>query len=115
MPPNYQAILDIVAHFLSPDLQLRHALVGFKEIDGIHGGENLTEYLISSIQKVRIEDKFGVSIGDNAGSIDAAVETVVLVAFGSSDKRLHRQCERSFSDAKIINLGFAPTFFFLFN
>ena len=75
--PSYKAILGIVAHFLTPDLRLSHALVGFKEIRGTHDGENLAEYLIELIQELEIEDKFGVFIGDNAGNIDTAVKAVV--------------------------------------
>jgi hypothetical protein len=75
--PSCKAILGIVTHFLTPNLRLCNALVGFKEIRGIHDGENLAEYVIELIQELEIEDKFGVFIGDNAGNVDTAVETVV--------------------------------------
>ena len=75
--PNCKAILGICAHFLSPSLHLRHALIGFKEIVGIHDGENLAEYVIKLILELEINDKIGVFIGDNAGNIDTAVEAIV--------------------------------------
>jgi hypothetical protein len=72
--PNCKSILGICAHFLTPSFELRHALVGFKEIVGVHDGENLAEYLITLIFELGIGDNFGVFIGDNAGNIDTAVE-----------------------------------------
>ena len=75
--PNCKAILGIVAHFLGSDMMLRQALVGFKEIRGIHDGENLAEYIIALLQELEIQDKFGVFIGDNAGNVDTAIEAIV--------------------------------------
>jgi hypothetical protein len=75
--PNCKAILGICAHFLTPGLVLRHALIGFKEITGIHDGENLAEYIINLLLGLEIDHKIGVFVGDNAGNVDTAVEAIV--------------------------------------
>jgi hypothetical protein len=75
--PSDKAILGVSAHFLSTELKLQHALIGFKEIEGVHDGENLAEYVIAVIQELELEEKFGVFVGDNAGNVDTAINAIV--------------------------------------
>jgi hypothetical protein len=75
--PSDRAILGVSAHFLSTEMKLRHALIGFKEIEGVHDGENLAEYVLAIIQELKLEEKIGVFVGDNAGNVDTAIDVIV--------------------------------------
>lgn len=75
--PSDRAILGVSAHFLSADLKLCHALIGFKEVEGIHDGENLAEYVIAVIQELKLDENIGVFVGDNAGNVDTAIDAIV--------------------------------------
>lgn len=75
--PSCKAIVGICAHFLTPGMALRHALIGFKEIAGVYDGENLAEYIIQLLIDLEINHKYGVFVGDNAGNVDTAVSAIV--------------------------------------
>jgi hypothetical protein len=53
---------------MTADFHLRHALIGFKEIVGMHDGENLAEHVIDLLLDLEIDEKVGVFISDNAGN-----------------------------------------------
>jgi hypothetical protein len=75
--PACRAILGVCAHFLTPNLTLSHALIGIREIEGVHNGENIASVISQVIQEFNLSDKLGVFIGDNSGNIDTAVECLV--------------------------------------
>jgi hypothetical protein len=75
--PSYKSMISICAHFLTLELTLRHALIGFKEVVGVYDRENLAEYIINLLLELEIDHKLGVFVGDNAGNIDTAVDAIV--------------------------------------
>lgn len=73
--PSCTAILGICSH--SPSLHLRHALVGLKEIEGTHSGEAIAQIVSEVIEKLGVQHKLGVFVGDNASNIDSAAHALV--------------------------------------
>jgi hypothetical protein len=71
--PAYAAIIAICAHFLAPDLCLRHALIGLKAMKAAHQGETIAEVVGDTIQWFELDESLGVFVGDNATNISTAV------------------------------------------
>ena len=98
--PACTAILGICAHFLAPNLHLKHALIDLKAIEGAHQGETIAELVGDLIQWFELEQILGVFIGDNAGNVDTAVKALVRrFRLDSSKGRRARCC------GHIINLA----------
>jgi hypothetical protein len=87
--PNIHAIIAVVAHFLSPELQLRHVLLAVREIEGSHSGENMAESLLTVITDYEISTRIGVFVSDNASSNDVATRTI-LSQLEIDDNSSHR-------------------------
>jgi hypothetical protein len=87
--PNIHAIIAVVAHFLSPELQLRHVLLAVREIEGSHSGENMAESLLTVIADYEISTRIGVFVSDNASSNDVATRTI-LSQLEIDDNSSHR-------------------------
>jgi hypothetical protein len=96
-------MISIYAHFLTLELVLRHALIGFKEIVGVYNGENLAEYIIKLLLDLEIDHKLGVFVGDNVGNVDAAVDAIVRRLRPSEASNLGARRSRCLS--YIINLA----------
>lgn len=59
--PNRQSFMAVTAHWIARGgankLELRSALIAFREVDGSHTGDNLGEVLFGIIQGVGIAHK----------------------------------------------------------
>lgn len=106
--PACSPILGICGHFLGIDLQLKQALLGVKELEGVHSGENIAEVVCQVIQEWKIQGNVGVFIGDNATNVDAAVESCERILWDDEEERGSR---RARCLAHIINLA-AKAFLF---
>ena len=87
--PNAHAIVAVVAHFLSPELRLRHVLLAVREIEGSHSGENIADSLLKVISEYEVNTRLGVFVSDNASSNDVAVRTI-LSRLEIDDNSSHR-------------------------
>ncbi|EED11685.1 conserved hypothetical protein [Talaromyces stipitatus ATCC 10500] len=65
---NQISFLAVVGHWLTPEFKLREDLLEFKEIDGLHSGENLSTIVKSVLEAFQIEHKLLTITGDNAGN-----------------------------------------------
>jgi hypothetical protein len=71
--PSVFALVGVVAHYLSPELQMRHTLLGIRQIEGSHTGENIAEVVARVITTYEVERRLGIFVTDNAKSNDTAV------------------------------------------
>lgn len=90
--PACTAILGVCAHFLAPNLHLKHALIGLKEVEGAHQGETIAELVEDLIRWFEAEQNLGVFIGDNASNVDTAIKALVRRFRLSSDKGRRSRC-----------------------
>jgi hypothetical protein len=68
--PSYKGFLGVAAHFLGEEYELEHLLIGFREVEGRHIGENIAEVLLRLIEEYELEDDLGCFIADNASNND---------------------------------------------
>ena len=99
--PSVMPILGICSHFLSPSLELNHALLGLKIIEGSHTGEAIAEIIAGVVKEFEIEDKLGVYVADNASNCDTCCRELVK-RFHSNEEEGSR---RSRCLGHIINLA----------
>ena len=74
--PNTIAILGVVVHYLASDLKARSLLIGLKEVEGSHSGENIAATVLPVLQDFELTDRIGYFISDNAAPNDLAVEAL---------------------------------------
>jgi hypothetical protein len=75
--PNTHIIVAAVAHFLSPELRLRHVLLAVQEIEGSHSGENIADSLLKVISEYEVSTRLGVFVSNNISSNDVAVRLIL--------------------------------------
>jgi hypothetical protein len=75
--PNIHVIIVVVAHFLSPELQLRHVLLAIREIEGSHSGENIAKSLVTVITDYKISTRIRVFVSDNVSLNNVATRTIL--------------------------------------
>jgi hypothetical protein len=63
-----------VGHYLDQTLQAKSLLLGLKEVEGSHLGENLAASCLPVIADFDLNGKIGYFMSDNVGSNDLAVE-----------------------------------------
>jgi hypothetical protein len=73
-PNGTLTLCAIVAHYLDQILQAKSLLLGLKEIEGSHSGENITVVCLPVIGDFELEGKIGYFVSDNVGSNDFAVD-----------------------------------------
>jgi hypothetical protein len=108
--PSCKGYLGVIAHFLNPQYQLEHILIGFKEIEGRHTGQNIALILLNLIEEYEIAEMLGCFVADNATTNDAAVEETLRILDSDGDKNEVRN-RRSRCLGHIINLA-AKAFIF---
>ena len=75
--PNGYAICGIVAHFVGHQYSNQNVLLALKRLTGPHGGEDIAEVIIPTLQEYKIVDKLGVFVTDNVESNDTAIRAIL--------------------------------------
>jgi len=75
--PNYIAILSIYGHWISPSGQRMNKLLAFRRVFGKHAGENQAQIVLEVLRELRIQDRVGCLVGDNAAVNDTAVSAIL--------------------------------------
>jgi hypothetical protein len=90
-PPGIP-ILGICAHFLTSELQLKHAVIGLKFLPGHHTGEAQAAIVKKVMDEYEITQRWGVLVADNADNNDTACKVLVAEIYpgGSSESRRSR-------------------------
>ncbi|RKF73594.1 putative AC transposase, partial [Golovinomyces cichoracearum] len=65
---NSKAILSIIDHLLTVDFECRDVNLEFKELFGVHSGENMAEALHKTLKELNLESKFFTITGVNASN-----------------------------------------------
>jgi hypothetical protein len=71
--PNYKAMLAIVGHWTSEGYTVKTSLMGIRQIEGRHNGENMAGIVFDIAREFEIIDKLGWFVTDNASSNDKAL------------------------------------------
>lgn len=67
---NYKSILGVVGHYIATDGLLKHNVLGVRELEGDHSGENQAKVVIAVILDFQIATKLGFFVGDNDSKND---------------------------------------------
>jgi hypothetical protein len=73
---NSLAIIGVVAHYLSKDLESRTRLIAMRSIEGPHTGANQAQVIAEVIEDYEIRDQLGYFVTDNAGNNDTAIDSL---------------------------------------
>jgi hypothetical protein len=57
-------------NWITPDFQLKSAVLAFEEVDGTHSGENQAEVIFKMLEHLCCLDKLLAITGDNADNND---------------------------------------------
>jgi hypothetical protein len=74
--PNTLPVLGVVAHYISDDNELEHAVLAMKEIQGSHEGENIAPVLLEVLEDWGIITKLGWIQMDNASNNDTLLRAL---------------------------------------
>jgi len=86
--PNYLAILGVVAHFIDKNGKRRTAVLGLRELEGEHSGENMADVLLQIFKDYNISGRIGYFMADNASSNDTCIDAVLQALY---PKMSHKQ------------------------
>jgi hypothetical protein len=70
---NHKAILGVIGHWLTEDFEYRERVLEFREIIGVHSGENMAEMVADVLKELDIERKLLTITGDNASNNETMV------------------------------------------
>jgi hypothetical protein len=68
--PNDIPLLGAVGHFVNENGWVDHIILGLREIEGVHTGENLCSVLVEILSEYQIWTKIGYFVLDNAANND---------------------------------------------
>jgi hypothetical protein len=86
---NSLAIIGVVAHYLSKDLESRTQLIAMRSIEGPHTGENQAQVIAEVIEDYEIRDQLRYFVTDNAGNNDTAINSLCdLLGLEARSRRL---------------------------
>jgi hypothetical protein len=90
---NSLAIIGVVAHYLSKDLESRTQLIAMRSIEGPHTGENqaqvIAEVIAEVIEDYEIRDQLRYFVTDNAGNNDTVINSLCdLLGLEARSRRL---------------------------
>ena len=85
--PNCMAIMSIYGHWISPSGQRMNKLLAFRRVAGKHAGENQAQVVLGVLEELRIKDRVGCLVGDNAASNDTAMLAILKVLHPRLSKR----------------------------
>jgi len=98
---NYYSFNAIVAHFVDTDYKVKTALIGFRDLEGPHSGENIAESVKTVCEEYDIASKIGCFVLDNAENNDTCVQALART-WGWSREEAKQRRLRCFGH--IINL-----------
>jgi hypothetical protein len=105
---NHKSVLGIIGHDINQEGQLKHNVLGVKELNGSHKGENQGRLVIDVLEDFNIERKLGFFVGDNDGKNNTLCETLTI---WMEDKLGINKFHRLRCNGHIINLS-AQAFLF---
>lgn len=73
---NYYNFCAVVAHFITQDYTVKTALLGFREVVGVHSGENIAESVRTVCEEYDIVSKLGCFVLDNAKNNDTCIKAL---------------------------------------
>ena len=79
--PNYYALIAVVGHYIDCDGRRRVRLLGIKNIEGEHSGDNIAGAVLEVIKDYGIGDRVGFFMLDNASSNDVAVDIILRTLY----------------------------------
>jgi hypothetical protein len=98
---NYFSFNVIVAYFVDEDYLIKTALIGFRDLEGPHTGENIAEAVKTVCEEYDIVSKIGCFVLDNAKNNDTCVQALAC-SWGWSQEQVKQRRLRCFGH--IINL-----------
>ena len=74
--PNCFGIIGFTVQFVSEDHGLQSLVVGIKELEGQHSGENMAEAIMEFIREYGIASKVGYFMMDNASNMNTMIDKI---------------------------------------
>lgn len=75
---NSKAMLGIIGHWITAEFQHREHVLEFREIQGVHSGENMAEVLQTTLAELKIEHKLLAITADNAANNESLLSELYL-------------------------------------
>lgn len=75
--PSCLAIIGAVAHYIDKTGRRREALLGLRELEGEHSGENMADALLKLIHDYKIRGRVGFFMADNASNNDTCIDLIL--------------------------------------
>ncbi|CEJ95262.1 hypothetical protein VHEMI10752 [[Torrubiella] hemipterigena] len=75
--PNGLGAIGFMVQFVTEDYGLQSLVVGIKELEGQHSGENMAEAIMEFIREYGIASKVGYFVMDNASNMNTMIQTCV--------------------------------------
>lgn len=94
---NYLPILGIIGHWLTEDFSYQERALDFKELNGIHGGENLASAVQDLLVELGLEHKLIAITADNASNNERMVDIRQKVYWKSTAQNLGSGARRATS------------------
>lgn len=85
--PNCLAILGCIAHFIDKNGKRRTAILGLRELQGEHSGENIAGVLLDIFKDYKISGRIGYFMADNATSNDTCIDLVLQALYPNMSKK----------------------------
>ena len=79
--PNTVAYLDVIAHFVSKDYNVKTIFLAVRQIHGIHSGENIAKTVVKVIGEYQVDHNVGCFMLDNATSNDTCVTAILKALY----------------------------------
>jgi hypothetical protein len=98
---NYFSFNAVIAHFVDEDYSVKTALIGFRDLEGPHTGENIAESVRTVCEEYDIVSKVGCLVLDNAKNNDTCVQALAR-SWGWGQEQVKQRRLRCFGH--IINL-----------
>jgi hypothetical protein len=91
--PNCLAVIGAVAHFIDKRGRRREALLGLRELEGEHSGENMADTLLQLINNYKIGGRIAFFMADNASNNDTCIDLILqnLYPHLTKKQRLRRR------------------------
>jgi hypothetical protein len=77
--PNCMAIMSRHGYWISPSGQRMNKLLAFRRVAGKHTGEDQAQIVLDVLEELRIKDRVGCLVGDNAASDEIAMMAILNV------------------------------------
>ena len=109
--PNHKQFLAVLAHFTYERLRKRCILLGLKELQGAHTGENQARIVLRELEFYNFRDKLGYMVMDNATANDVLIRIVAKNLQTADNIQYKAERRRLRCNGHVINLA-AQAFLF---